>query len=121
YDVNVRLGEDDKTIFAAATVHQITSGQILGASGKIDCYDFGNVDYDSGGGSVKLQAMVAAGTKFVLSITLGSASLDFRCYVMLTKRTVSPAVGKNIVGSYDWTMAAQTEAGAATNYAFSDE
>jgi hypothetical protein len=121
YSIDIKLGEDDNTVFAAATAHQTTKGQILSASGKIDCFDHGAIDYDSGGGTVKLNAMVADGTKFVLAITLGNTGLDFRCCVMLTRRAVQPSAAKNLIGSYDWTMAAQTEAGSATNYGCSDE
>lgn len=61
---------------------------LFSASGSIGCFDSGQTDYDTGGGTLKLGTVLSDGTAKLIEGNLDGAGKGFRAWVLVDKNSI---------------------------------
>ena len=125
YEINDETELPDTTVFHATETCQQCMPTTRDCSGSLTRLDAGEIDYDTGGGSVKLRDLLIAATPKVLSITFGSSALTWRGMVFFDSDSIKIDVKGVIEGTINWSVcrstAATIDSGSVCAWGYSED
>jgi hypothetical protein len=124
YSIDDETELPDTTVFSSSPVEQCipTTRDVTGTLRRLDA---GQIDYDTGGGSVRLMDLLITPTRKVLSIALGSSGTIFRALVGFSADDISMGVKGVIEGTAKWSLwrsiATTIDGGSVAAYNYSED
>jgi hypothetical protein len=104
YEISPSRTALDSTVMSSTTTYKSVMLGLKDASGSISGLDPLDTDLDSGGGTVTLQGIFAAGVTKFLDIAISSA-ISFRAWVVFPDIKTNGEVDGLVEGTVNWTSA----------------